>query len=291
MNEDSRPLLAATWMSGAIVAFTFMAISGRELSTELDTFEMMMYRSCVGLIVVLGFGFSFNRLGDIRARRLPLHILRNICHFTGQNLWFYALTLLTFAQVFALEFTTPIWVIILAVLFLGEKISSGRIMAVALGFAGVMAVARPGGGASEIGLIMAAASAVGFAGSLVTTKLLTRSETILSILFWMTAIQAVFGLLTTGWDGDIAWPSAAAWPWLVLLGIGGLAAHTCITNALKVAPATVVVPLDFMRLPVIAIVGMLFYAEPMDAWVFLGAGLIFFGNYVNILSEAKRRRD
>lgn len=277
-------------MSGAIVAFTFMAISGRALSTELDTFEMMLYRSLVGLIVVLAFAGTFRRFSDIRARRLPLHILRNVCHFTGQNLWFYALTLITFAEVFALEFTTPIWVIIFAVLFLGEKISSGRVIAVALGFIGVLAVAKPGGGANELGLAMAAASAVGFAGSLVVTKLLTRSETILSILFWMTLIQAIFGLITTGWDGDIAWPTSSAWPWLILLGLGGLLAHTCITNALKVAPATVVVPLDFMRLPVIAIVGMLLYSEPIDFWVFLGAGLIFAGNYVNILGEAKRSR-
>jgi len=291
MNEESRPLLAAAWMSGAIFAFTFMAISGRELSSELDTFEMMMYRSFVGLIVVLGFAASFKQASEIRAHRLPLHILRNLCHFTGQNLWFYALTLITFAEVFALEFTTPIWVIVLAVLFLGEKISSGRIIAVVLGFLGVMAVAKPGGGADELGLAMAAASAVAFAGSLVTTKLLTRTETTLSILFWMTALQAIFGLITTGWDGNIAWPSNSAWPWLILLGLGGLAAHTCIVNALKVAPATVVVPLDFMRLPVIAIVGMMFYSEPIDLWVFFGAALIFLGNYVNILGEAKRRVD
>jgi drug/metabolite transporter (DMT)-like permease len=124
---------------------------------------------------------------------------------------------------------------------------------------------------------------------IVSTKRLTRNETILGILFWMTAMQCVIGLIATGWDGDIAWPSRDAWPWITVLGVGGLAAHTCLTNALKIAPAAVVVPLDFLRLPAIAVIGMLFYAEALSIWVFLGALLIFGGNYINILSETRNK--
>ncbi len=290
MTEGSRPLLAAAWMTGAIIAFSSMAIAGRAVSHELDTFEMMMYRSFIGLSVVLTVGLSTGKLREVRFDRLPLHLVRNLAHFTGQNLWFYALTLITLSQVFALEFTSPIWVVILAVVFLGERLTRIRVLAVALGFVGALAVARPGAGADPTGLALAATSAIAFAASIVTTKMLTRTETILGILFWLTAMQAVMGIIATGWDGDIAWPSAAAWPWVALIGCAGLLAHTCLTNALAVAPATVVVPMDFLRLPVIAMVGMAVYAEPLDAWVFLGAALIFAGNYLNIWSESRRRR-
>jgi drug/metabolite transporter (DMT)-like permease len=240
--------------------------------------------------VILTVGLATGKLREVRFDRLPLHVLRNLAHFTGQNLWFYSLTLITLAQVFALEFTSPIWVMIFAALFLGEGLTRVRLLAVALGFLGALAVARPGAGGDPLGLALAATSAIGFAGSIVCTKMLTRTETILGILFWLTAMQAVMGLMTTGWDGDIAWPSAAAWPWVALIGCAGLVAHTCLTNALAVAPATVVTPMDFLRLPVIAMVGMAVYGEPLDIWVFVGAALIFGGNYVNILTESQKRR-
>lgn len=290
MTDGSRPLLAAAWMTGAIISFSSMAVAGRALISELDTFEMMMYRSFIGLTVVLSFGLATGKLLEVRFDRLPLHALRNLAHFTGQNLWFYSLSLITLSQVFALEFTSPIWVVVFAILILGERLTRTRFLAVALGFIGALAVARPGSGGDPLGLSLAASSAVCFAGSIVCTKMLTRTETILGILFWLTAMQAVMGIVATGYDGDIAWPSAQAWPWVALIGCGGLIAHTCLTNALAIAPATIVTPMDFLRLPVIAIVGMAAYGEPLDIWVFLGAGLIFAGNYLNIWSESRKKR-
>ena len=133
-------MLAAAWMTGAIVSFSSMAVAGREVSHELDTFEMMMYRSWIGLVLVILFGLTSGKLREIRVDRLGLHFVRNFCHFVGQNLWFYALTLVTLSQVFALEFTSPIWVLVLAVVLLGERLSKTRILAVGLGFAGALIV-------------------------------------------------------------------------------------------------------------------------------------------------------
>ena len=285
---EPRPLLAAAWMVGAIFAFSSMAVGGRAVASELDSFELMMYRSYIGFVVILIIGVVWGKFGEIRFDKLALHGLRNMGHFIGQNLWFTALPLITLAQLFALEFTSPIWVVIFAVLFAGETITRPRIIAVALGFLGALVVARPGFGGDTLGLSLAAASAIGFAVSIVSTKVLTRTETIFGILFWLTAMQAVFGTITTAWDGDIAWPSLAIWPWVVLVGFAGLIAHTCLTNALAVAPATIVTPMDFVRLPAIALVGMLFYNEAIDIWVFVGALIIFGGNYLNIWSQTKR---
>lgn len=280
---------AALWMIGAIVSFSSMAIAGRALSDDLSSFEMMMYRSFIGLFIILVVGAAFGKFREVRAHRLNLHVLRNLCHFTGQNLWFTALPLITLAQVFALEFTSPIWVVVFAVLFAGERLNRPRILAVALGFAGALLVARPGIGGDPFGLSLAALSAVFFAGSIVSTRVLTRTESTYCILFWLTVTQTIMGLITTGWDGQIAWPSAANWPWVVVIGCAGLLAHTCLTNALSVAPAIVVTPMDFLRLPAIAIVGAAFYAEPLNPWVLIGAALIFAGNYANVWSETRKR--
>ena len=277
-------------MIGAIVSFSSMAVAGRAVAAELDTFELMMYRSFIGLAIILVIGISTGKLREVRRDRLGLHLIRNLAHFTGQNLWFYALSLISLAQLFALEFTSPIWVLIFAMMLLGEGLTRTRLLAVALGFAGALIVAQPGSGGDVLGLVIAASSAIFFAGSIVSTKMLTRTETIYGILFWLTAMQAVMGIVATGWDGDVALPSASAWPWVGLVALAGLLAHTCLTNALAIAPATVVTPMDFLRLPAIAVIGMLFYAEPLDPLVLLGALLIFAGNYINIWSEARRAR-
>ncbi|MGI9394876.1 MAG: DMT family transporter [Boseongicola sp.] len=290
MTEGSRPLLAAAWMTGAIISFSSMAVAGRAVSHELDTFELMMYRSLIGLVLVLAFGLATGTIRELRSNRLGLHFIRNICHFAGQNLWFYALTLVTLSQVFALEFTSPIWVMVLAAVFLGERLSQTRLLAVGLGFLGALIVARPGTAGDPFGLAIAAGAAIGFAGSIVSTKLLTRTETIISIMFWMALMQLVLGLITAGWDGDIAVPTREIWPWVFLIALTGLLAHTCLTNALSVAPATLATPMDFLRLPVIAIVGMLWYDEALNGLVFVGAALIFAGNYLNIWAEARRKK-
>ncbi|MXQ07104.1 EamA family transporter [Alphaproteobacteria bacterium GH1-50] len=290
MNDASRPLQAALWMIGAILSFSSMAVAGRAVADVLDTFELMMYRSLIGFAIILALGAGLGLFRDVRRDRLGLHLLRNISHFTGQNLWFYALSLITLAQLFALEFTSPIWVMILATLFLGERLTRARLAALVLGFLGALIVARPGAGGDEFGLLIAAVAAIFFAGSIVSTKSLTRTETTYGILFWLTAMQSVMGLVASGWDGDITVPPLALWPWVALVGCAGLLAHTCLTKALSLAPATVVVPMDFLRLPAIAVVGMLLYSEPLDALVLLGAALIFAGNYLNILSESRSRR-
>lgn len=282
MNATLR---AALWMTGAIVSFSAMAIAGRATSLELDTFEVMLYRSLVGVVIVLSVATMAGTLTQVTRRNLGQHALRNLAHFTGQNLWFYAITVIPLAQVFALEFTSPLWVVALSPLLLGERLTPTRLLVAVLGFVGILIVARPSPATLSPGLIAAASSAVAFALTHMLTRRLTRSETITCILFYLTTMQAVFGLIAAGADGTITLPSGQTAPWLLLIGCAGLLAHFCVTRALSVAPATVVIPFDFTRLPLIALIGMLLYDEPLDLWVFVGAGVIFAANFINIRSE------
>ena len=289
-TDPAAVLRAALWMLGAVLAFSSMAVAGRAVSFELDTFEIMMYRSMIGLgLVVIVAGLT-GHYRQITTRSPTTHLIRNLFHFSGQNLWFYAITVIPLAQVFALEFTAPLWVLILSPLVLGERLTKMRVLAAIIGFVGILIVARPSPETLSFGTIAAAAAAIGFAGSILFTKRLTRSETLTCILFWMTLSQSIFGLVCAGYDGDIALPSLPSTPWLVVIACAGLTAHFCLTTALSIAPATLVSPVDFTRLPLIAVIGLLVYNEPIDAFVILGALIIFGANYLNLWSETAKRR-
>ncbi len=288
---QSDAVRAALWMCGAIASFSLMAVAGRELAGALDTFELMLYRSLIGAVIVTAWGVAALRLPEVRTGRLRLHVLRNVVHFAGQNLWFYGLALIPLAQLFAFEFTTPIWVALLAPLVLGEAMTRGRMMAIALGFAGILVVAQPGASPFGIGQLAAAACAIGFAGTVLTTKQLARTESIWTILFWMAWMQLGLSLVTAGHDGGIALPPAGTWPWVLVVGVTGITAHLSVTSALRCAPASIVAPMDFARLPIIAVVGMLLYGEPLEVAVLAGGGLILVGNLINIRVARAGRRE
>ncbi|MEP3333393.1 DMT family transporter [Sedimentitalea sp.] len=289
-EQPAQTLKAALWMTGAIASFSSMAVAGREVSFALDTFEIMMYRSAIGVVIVVAILSLTGKMGQISRQRIGLHFLRNLVHFSGQNLWFYAITLIPLAQVFALEFTSPLWIIILSPLVLGERLTPMRVFAAAMGFVGILIIARPSPETINVGIMAAAAAAIFFAFTGMFTKRLTRTDSVGCIMFWLTVMQLGFGLLAAGFDGDIALPDMQTAQWLIVIALGGLLAHFCITNALAIAPATVVMPIDFARLPTIAVVGMLLYNEALDVWVFVGAAVIFAANYLNILSETRKIR-
>jgi drug/metabolite transporter (DMT)-like permease len=287
-HPEDNATRAALWMTGAIASFSLMAVAGREVSIDLDTFELMMYRSLIGAVIVTAIGAATGRLPQARTGRLRLHAVRNVFHFTGQNLWFYGVAVIPLAQLFAFEFTTPLWVALLAPLVLGEALTGKRALALLLGFIGILIVARPGFSPLGIGHLAAAMAAVGFAGNVLATKRLSQTETVWTILFWMTWMQALFGLVCAGIDGDIALPQLASVKWVVIVGLCGLTAHLSIASALQCAPASVVAPMDFARLPIIAVVGMVLYGEALEVAVFVGAAMILASNLMNM--RAGRRR-
>jgi drug/metabolite transporter (DMT)-like permease len=288
LSTFSTTIQAAIWMTGTIVSFSAMAVSGREISFELDTFEIMMYRSIIGLIIVLLLAKLFKTHREISTQNLSLHFYRNLSHFTGQNLWFYALTLIPFAQLFAFEFSVPLWVMLAAPFLLGERLTNIRIISILVGFIGILIVTRPWLAGLAPGIIPAALCAIGFACSVIFTKQLTQKVSITCILFWLTSMQLLMAVICAGYDGDISLPSSSNFIWIIIIGIGGLLAHFCITKALQLAPATVVTPIDFCRLPVIAAIGYVFYNEALDIFIIGGAIIIFIANYINIWSETKK---
>ena len=284
----SHPLKAASWMIGAMVSFSLMAISGRELAPDLSTFEIMLFRSLIGLVIVLIIASFARTLRQIKTDRLGLHILRNTAHFTGQNLWFLAVAFIPFSQLFALEFSTPVWVALLAPLFLGEALTRRRLLSVGIGFSGVLIVARPDLNDLNPAILAAMACAICFACSLMATKKLTIDQSITCILFWLTLMQLGMGVAAVALTGGVSIPQGIDYIWVLTVGIAGLTAHFCITKALALAPAIVVIPLDFLRLPLISLIGFLAYNEAFEWAVVFGAMLIFTAVLVNLQAEHQR---
>ncbi|WP_333828060.1 DMT family transporter [Pararhodobacter sp.] len=284
----SQPLKAALWMTGAIASFTLMAVSGRAVQAELNTFELMFWRSLIGLVIVVAIVSASPRgLRQVATRVPGLHLARNLFHFAGQNLWFYGIMVIPMAQLVALEFTLPIWVVLLAPLLLGETLTRRKLMVALVGFVGVLLVAQPGVQPLHPGHLAGLLAAVGFALNIMLTKRIMRYDGVLCVLFWMTLSQAVFGLVLSLITG-FTWPSVALMPWLLVVGLTGLSAHFALTSALGHAPASIVAPMEFARLPIIALVGFWLYAEALDPLVFIGAAVILSANSLNMGGGRKR---
>jgi len=277
-------LRGAVWMSGTVLSFCVMAIAARQLLRHLGTFEILAFRTGVALLIVLAFALRTGA-ATLKTRRIGVHLWRNGVHLGGQASWVYAIGVLPLATVFAIEFTSPIWVALLAVLFLGERLTRGRLAMLALGLAGVLVILRPGLGVFQPASLVMLFGSFCFAIQFIGTKQLSRTESPMAVLFWMSMIQTPV-CLAAALPGWIA-PQPADLPWILGIGIGSFTAHYCMTRAMKLADAMVVVPVDYFRLPLIAVVGAIFYAEPFDPMVFLGAALIFGGVWFSLASERR----
>ena len=277
------------WMAGTLLSFTTVAVSVRALAGALSAFEMMTVRSAFGLVVLLGLVAARPALRhELSLRRLRLHAVRNTLHFASQIGWTIAVTLLPLATLFALEFTMPAWVALFAVLALGERMTATRIGSLVICFVGVLIIVRPGLGGFQPAALIALGTALAFALVAIATKKLITTESTFAILFWMNLLQLPMNFA----GSDPLFATRLDW-WMALpllgIAVGGLSTHFCLTNAFRHGDASVVIPLDFLRVPFIAAVGALFYAEPLDGLVFAGGGLILAGIVWNLRAEARRK--
>lgn len=282
-RTPSKPR-AALWMAGWLLLMLFVAVAGRETLRELNVFQVMEIRSVVGFFMLLPIVYFNGGLAAMKTQRPVAHVTRNLVHYISQIGWFFALTLIPLSQLVSIEFTMPIWIALMAAFFLGERMTVWKITAIVLGLIGVVVIVRPVAGDINPGQLIALGAAFGFGISITLTKSLTRTDTTVRILFWMIIVQSAAGAIPaiTVWQ----WPSAYAWPWLIVIAFCGTFSHFCMARAMLYADATVVVPMDFLRVPLSATIGWLFYAERLDAFTVLGAALILAGNTLNLRSPS-----
>lgn len=286
---DNKIARVVLWMVGALLSFSVMAVSIRELSRGgLSIFEILAIRSGIALFVLLAL-LALRK--DLRVHALPrrmgLNLFRNTVHYASQYSWALSLTMLPLATVFALEFTMPAWTAVLAVWFLHERMTPSRLGVVILGLIGVLVILRPGIASFNPAAILVLLAAFGYAITMITTKQLTKTETTFGIVFWMAVIQLPLSLIGSDPTVFLRFEPRHILP-AIGVGMAGLTSHYCLSNAFRFGDATLVVPLDFMRIPLIAVVGWAFYGERLDVFVLLGAMIIVSGVLWNLRSEVAR---
>ncbi|MDQ6638512.1 MAG: DMT family transporter [Pseudomonadota bacterium] len=285
----ASPRKAAAWMVGWLTAMLVMAVAGREATRTLHVFQIMEMRSVLGFVLLWPLLHASGGLAAMRTRRIGQHVARNAVHYGAQFGWFLALSMIPIAQVVAIEFTMPIWTALLAVAFLGERLGAARIVAVALGLVGVAVIVRPGLEHVEPGQLVALGAAVGFAISIILVKSLTATESVVAIIFWMLVVQSAIGIVPAA----LVWrtPTAQVWPWIGVIALCGTYSHYCMTQALRHAEATIIVPMDFLRVPLTAVAGWLVYNERIDVFTVVGAGLILVANLLNLRRPIPAAKD
>jgi drug/metabolite transporter (DMT)-like permease len=280
MTQTPSKPRAALWMAGWLTLMLIVTVAGREAMRGLNLFQIMELRSLIGFVLLYPLIRRNGGFAALKTSRPLQHVGRNLVHYVSQLGWFYALTLISLGQVVSIEFTTPIWTAILAASFLGERMTAAKISAIVLGVIGVIVIVRPATGSINPGQLIALGAAVGFGISITMTKSLTRTEQTIAIIFWMLVVQSAAGLLPALYVWQ--WPSATIWGWTVVVAFCGTFSHFCMARAMLYADATVVLPMDFLRVPLTATVGWLIYSERLDAFTLFGAALILAGNLLNL---------
>jgi len=272
--------MAAIWMAGWLLNTLALTVAGRELGHDVPVFVIMIMRSLIAMIILTPL---ILHKGDVRQRfaNLRLNIVRNIIHYGAQYAWFSALLLIPLAQVVSIEFTMPIWGAIIAALFLGENLTRFKLAAIAFGFLGILMIVRPGASFIDAGHMVALAAAIGFAVSVTLTKVITRKDSALTVIFLMFAIQTVIGAVPAylTWK----WPEPENWIWVAVVGLAGTFSHYCLSKAISLADITIVMPMDFLRVPLTVLVGYWIYSEGFDLYSIIGTLLILGANMLNLL--------
>ena len=266
------------WMFGAVLSFVGMAIAARELSSELNAVQILFWRSFAGAML-LPLLLSYYGWGQVKSSRYGMQISRSTLHCIAQCGWFFGITMIPLAEVFALEFTGPIWTVFFAALFLKERLSVRRLASVFIGFIGILLILRPGTEIIDRASLVVLGSAALYALTYVMVRTLAQTDTPLCIMFYMTYVQLALSFL--GILMNWAVPSPSLWVWVLLVGAFGLGAHFCMAEALARSEASAVIPIDFLRLPIIMVLAFFLYSEEFNPWLLAGASLIVLGNYWN----------
>ena len=278
-------VVGALWMCATVLCFMAMAVAARQLSDTMSTAQIMVLRSFVGLFAALPLALA---AGRIATRRPLLHLARNGVHFVGQFAWFYGIAMLTLIDMSALMATTPIWATLFAVAFLGERAGFRRWAVIVLGFAGVLVILRPHAVPVEWAALVCIFGAAGYAGANVLSKELMRTDTPIQIVLWMLVMQLpIAALANWGQWTPVVWEDAG---WIAIVGFTGVLAHLTMNQSIRLGDISVVVPVTYIQLPLLGLVGFVFYLEVPETMVLLGAGMVVAGAWWNLAAETRIAR-
>ncbi|HZH43047.1 MAG TPA: DMT family transporter [Lysobacter sp.] len=274
-------------MLGSTLFFALMAVAIRLASQTLHTFEIAFFRNFFGVVAALPL---LLRHGPelLRTTQLPRYVIRCVVGIASMFCGFWAIGHLPLAQAVSLSYSTPLFVTIAAVWWLGEQVRARRWAAVMIGFVGVLVIVRPGMEGFSAGTLVAIAAAVLSAIVSIQIKQLSRTEPADRIVLWTTLLWVPLSLgpALFVWE----WPRGVTWLWVAAAGLLGTSGHMLWTRAIKLGDVSALTPISFMQLPVVALCGFLLFGEKVDGWTALGAAIILGSNAYIAHREAQLAR-
>jgi len=275
-NELTDTARAMWLMLASALLFGLMSLTIRLASAEIHAFEIAFFRNLFGLLFALPLLYRAG-FAVLKTDRLGLYFLRCVIGLSAMLTGFWSLVHLPLAQAVALAFTTPLFVTIFAVLFLGETVRARRWSAVIIGFLGALIIIKPWsvnlGAMLAAGTLVALASALLSASAAISVKFLSRTEPAVAIVIYMVLIMTPISLIPALYVWT--WPSIGSWFWLALTGGLGTFAHILMTRAFQLGDVSLLTPINFFQLPVVALGAWLLFAESIDRYTLIGAGVIF----------------
>lgn len=278
---------AALLMLGSTGFFALMVITIRLASDSLHTFEIAFFRSFFGMIAALPLLLKHGP-GLLRTQQMPRYFIRCVLGVLSMLCGFWAIGHLPLAQAVSLSYSTPLFVTIAAVLWLGEQVRVRRWSAVILGFIGVLVIVRPGTTEFSAASLVAVSAAVISGIVAIQIKQLSYTEPADRIVILTTILWVPLSLVPALWVWE--WPQGIVWLWVILAGVLGTGGHMLWTRALKLGDVSALTPISFMQLPIVVVFGYFLFGEDLDRWTLLGAGIIFSANGYIAHREARLAR-
>ena len=268
--------------------FAAMHAAIRHATQVVPAVEVAFFRNLFGLLVIAPLLMRYG-IGVFRTNKLGLHVLRAILNVLSMLAFFVGLSMTPIARATALSFTAPLFTALLGVVFLGEIFRWRRWTAILVGFIGALVILRPGIEGLELGAVLIVVSSLLWSLAVIDIKLLARTESSLTI----TAYVTVLLIPLTLFPAISVWqtPPARMWGWLVFIGVIGTLGQFVVTEALKLADTTALMPFDFMKLIWAALLGAFFFAERPDVYTWIGAGIVFGSSFYIAWRETVVRRE
>ena len=274
-NTGAPPMRAAWLMLGSTLSFGFMALAIRYATAYVPTQEVAFFRNAFGLVALLPMLLRPGR-APLKTQQLPRYFLRSAIGLASMLCAFWALGHLPMAQAVSLSYSTPLFVTIAAVLWLGETVRVRRWAAVIIGFIGVLVIVRPGTGSFSAGSLVAVAAAVLSSVVAIQIKQLTRVDSADTVVFYTYVFWVPLSLIPALFVWQ--WPTGIAWVWLALTGVMGTLGQLLWTRALRLGEVSALTPISFMQLPLVSMMAWLLFGEALDRWTVIGALIILGSN-------------
>lgn len=268
----SGPARGALLMIAAAFCFSLMNIMIREAAVSLDTLQIVFFRNLFAAVVVAPVVLKLGLGATLKTEHFKLHLARSLVGVTAMYCWFFAITLLPLAEATALNFTVPLFATAGAALILGEVVRLRRWSATVVGFLGVLVILRPGFQEITWEMSLPMIAAVFMAGAVLMMKRLSNTETPLTMVLYLNVFMVPISFVPALFVWQ--WPDLYTWFMVVLVGSLGALAQVCMAKAYQHADASAIMPLDYARLPFVALLAYLAFGEVPDNWTWVGAAII-----------------